>query len=231
MVDIRGTPSVPVGSCVRHNRRDRRLARRRAVRIRAPVLPYHLHRTDVTTVCSAPALTDVLPALLPVLILLLPDVSEISLGGFALKRAVDRAQTDAAEAREEAQIASERSPITRDLLPTQDGQPALRLYDAIPDGSRSRELLELFARNEALLRPAEIAPHLPPNEDGTSLTTAQARGVINALGRLETRLITTGVLDRRVLLKDFTDYDAEGAGRYGISPMDRVALRDHLEAR
>jgi len=82
-----------------------------------------------------------------------------------------------------------------------------------------------------LLTPEEIGVALAPTNGGTPLTKNQARAVLRNLSRAQGNLIQVGRLSREVLVKDFTRYDEEGAGRYGLSEADRVILARHLNSR
>jgi predicted ATPase len=111
-----------------------------------------------------------------------------------------------------------------------DEEPVLALHEHLVrhPASRSLELLRLFAQRNALT-PEEIGAALRPNEDGSTLSKNQARAVLRNLGRAEKTLRTRGTISRAVLLKDFDQYEQEGAGRYGLSERDRDALQAHLE--
>jgi hypothetical protein len=127
-------------------------------------------------------------------------------------------------------IVSPAKKTTAAATPATTGSPALSdvvtVYKharTIPD-SRTPELLELFAR-EPLLSPAEVGVELG---NGQPLTKAQGRAFIRNLSRMEGHLVEQGRISHRVLLKDFSTYDADGCGKYGFSDEDRAALRNHL---
>ena len=90
--------------------------------------------------------------------------------------------------------------------------------------SRTPRLLELFAR-EDLLTPEEIGIELG---NGQPLTKAQGRAIVRNLSRMQGHLIDKGKLSGEVLIKDFTGYKRESAGRYGLSDQDRAILTGHL---
>jgi hypothetical protein len=90
--------------------------------------------------------------------------------------------------------------------------------------SKTPRLIEIFAR-EQLLTPAEIGAALG---NGKPLTKAQARAVLRNLQQTEGYLLEEGRISRRVLVKEFASYEAEGAGRYGFSDEDKAVLRGHL---
>jgi hypothetical protein len=93
----------------------------------------------------------------------------------------------------------------------------------IPD-SRTAVLLELFAHQQ-LLTPAEVGVELG---NGQPLTKAQGRAIIRNPSRMERHLLEQGRISRRVLVKDFTGCETEGAGRYGFSDEDKTTLRGDL---
>ena len=45
---------------------------------------------------------------------------------------------------------------------------------------------------------------------------------------MEGHLLAQSKISRRVVSKHFSQYDMEGAGRYGLSEDDRAALSTHL---
>jgi hypothetical protein len=94
----------------------------------------------------------------------------------------------------------------------------------VPD-SRTPSLLELFAREDPLT-PEEIGIALGNRKP---LTKAQGRAIVRNLSRMQGHLIKQGRIAGPVLVKDFTGYEQEGAGRYGLSDEDRAALRTHLK--
>ena len=110
--------------------------------------------------------------------------------------------------------------------------PAVTIYEylATDPGSRTPEMLRVFSTNE-FLTPTEIGNGLAHTNDGSPLTASQARAILRNLSRAQGNLVRAGRLQREVLVKDFTGYDAEGAGRYGLAPEDRDALRAHLDDR
>lgn len=127
-------------------------------------------------------------------------------------------------------IVSAATQTTAAAAPAKTSSPAVSdvvaVYEharTIPD-SRTPELLELFAR-EPLLTPAEVGVELG---NGQPLTKAQGRAFIRNLSRMEGHLVEQGRISSRVLLKDFSSYDADGCGKYGFSDEDRAALRNHL---
>ena len=124
-----------------------------------------------------------------------------------------------------------RSPAVQPAMVTQQLNPAVAIYEylATDPSSRTPRLLELFTRSD-LLTPEEIGRGLAQTNDGAALTRAQARAILNNLTRAQKNLMRSGRLPREVLVKDFANYDSERAGRYGLSPTDREALRKHLEA-
>jgi hypothetical protein len=105
------------------------------------------------------------------------------------------------------------------------------LYEHLaPDvESRTLDLLRIFATHPPLT-PEEIAKRLTPYQGGVMFTKQQARAVLRNLSRAQTHLRRIGKIDRDVLVKDFSRYEEEGAGRYGLSDADREALRRHLGA-
>jgi hypothetical protein len=92
-------------------------------------------------------------------------------------------------------------------------------------GSRTPDLLELFVRTDAPLNPEEIGRELGT---GQPLSKRSARAVVRNLMRMEGGLLQRGHISRRVLVKDFSGYGAEGAGRYSLSVYDRDELRSYL---
>jgi hypothetical protein len=90
--------------------------------------------------------------------------------------------------------------------------------------SRTPRLIELFARAKPLT-PTEIGVALG---NGRPLTKAQARAVLRNLQQTQGYLLKEGRISRPVLVKDFTGYEDEAAGRYGFSDEDKAALRSHL---
>lgn len=90
--------------------------------------------------------------------------------------------------------------------------------------SHTPKLLELFAREDPLT-PEEIGIELG---NGTPFNKRQGRAFVRNLSRMEGHLLAQGKISRRVLSKHFSQYDQEGAGRYGLSDEDRAALRAHL---
>ena len=89
--------------------------------------------------------------------------------------------------------------------------------------SKTPRLIELFAREQPLT-PTEIGIALG---NGTPLTKAQARAVLRNLQQRRAPA-RQGRISRPVLVKEFAGYESEGAGRYGFSDEDKVALRGHL---
>jgi hypothetical protein len=90
--------------------------------------------------------------------------------------------------------------------------------------SHTPRLLELFAREDPLT-PEEIGIALG---NGTPFNKRQGRAFVRNLSRMEGHLLATGKISGRVLSKHFSQYEQEGAGRYGLSDEDRAALRAHL---
>ena len=90
--------------------------------------------------------------------------------------------------------------------------------------SHTPKLLELFARDDPLT-PEEIGIALG---NGTPFNKRQGRAFVRNLSRMEGHLVAQGKISRRVLSKHFSQYDIEGAGRYGLSEDDRAVLRTHL---
>jgi hypothetical protein len=91
--------------------------------------------------------------------------------------------------------------------------------------SRTPDLLDLFARADAPLSPEEIGRELGTEQP---LSKRSARAVVRNLSRTEGGLLKRGRIRRRVLVKDFSGYGVEGAGRYSLSADDRDELRSHL---
>lgn len=90
--------------------------------------------------------------------------------------------------------------------------------------SRTPALLELFAR-EALLTPAEIGVALG---NGQPLSKTQGRAIVRNLSRMQGHLLAQGRISNEILVKEFSGYEREGAGRYGFSDEDRAAIRAYL---
>ena len=90
--------------------------------------------------------------------------------------------------------------------------------------SYTPKLLELFAQEDPLT-PEEIGIELGK---GTPFNKRQGRAFVRNLSRMEGHLLAKGKISRRVLSKHFSQYELEGAGRYGLSDEDRAALRSHL---
>ena len=90
--------------------------------------------------------------------------------------------------------------------------------------SRTPALLELFA-HEDLLTPAEIGVALG---NGQPLSKAQGRAIVRNLSRMQGHLLDQGRISNEILVKEFSGYKREGAGRYGFTDEDRAALRTYL---
>jgi len=69
---------------------------------------------------------------------------------------------------------------------------------------------------------------LTPGADGRPVTKEQVRAILRNLGRSEAHLERNGILRRRVLAKDFSNYGRENAGRYGVSSRDQSALKEAI---
>ena len=92
-------------------------------------------------------------------------------------------------------------------------------------GPRSREILELLPAGKAAgLTPAELGREMAPWPGGSALTKASVRAAIRNVQRAEVHLLAEGLIDRRIVKIDFSDYDREGAGRYYVEREDRRIL-------
>ena len=116
-----------------------------------------------------------------------------------------------------------------DPIPEEQQNAAATLFQhvAAKGPGRTLELLEVFAREEPLT-PTELGLRLAPNPDGRPVTKEQVRAILRNLGRSEAYLDKNGILRRRVLVKDFSGYEREGAGRYGVSSEDQKVLREAI---
>jgi Mg2+ and Co2+ transporter CorA len=142
----------------------------------------------------------------------------------------DRPSPPAAAAERLPRVSEPSAPATdRDESASDGGNPAVAVYEylATDPSSRTPQMLKLFAISD-LLTPEEIGRGLAHTNEGNPLTPGQARAILRNLGRAQGNLMRAGRLTREILVKEFANYDAEGAGRYGLSPEDRKALRDHL---
>lgn len=117
--------------------------------------------------------------------------------------------------------------VERESTPEEQGNAAAILFQHVASKApgRTLELLEVFAKEE-LQTPSELGMRLTPSPDGRPVTKQQVRAILRNLARSEAYLETNGILRRRVVVKDFSDYDREGAGRYGVSPGDRKVLQE-----
>jgi Mg2+ and Co2+ transporter CorA len=108
-------------------------------------------------------------------------------------------------------------------------EPVVILYEHVArdDASKSPVLLRIFAEHD-LLKPEQIGELLAPANGNVPLTKHGARAVLRNLGRAQTHLRAAGGLERDVIEKDFTRYDDEGSGRYGLTEADRKVLKIHL---
>ena len=102
--------------------------------------------------------------------------------------------------------------------------PARRVFRRAV-GPRSREILELLpAGKPAALTPAKLGRKMAPWPGGSPLTKASVRAAIRNVQRAEAHLLAEGLIDRRIVKIDFSDYDREGAGRYYVEREDRRIL-------
>jgi hypothetical protein len=108
-------------------------------------------------------------------------------------------------------------------------EPVVILYEHLARDvvSKSPLLLRIFAEHD-LLTPQQIGELLAPANGNVPLTKRSARAVLQNLGRAQAHLQAAGSLERDVIQKDFTRYDQEGSGRYGLTEGDRKALNTHL---
>lgn len=105
---------------------------------------------------------------------------------------------------------------------------AITLHQETNPHNRSRRLLE--ALTEKSLTFSELAPHLPPNDDGSPLSKTQARAVYRNLKRTENRLLEKGAITAPVVRANFDMYDHDAGGRYYLAKA-AVAALDHLLGR
>ncbi len=115
------------------------------------------------------------------------------------------------------------------LTPAEQDDAAAILYEHVASKApgRTLELLEIFSREEPLT-PSELGMRLTPGADGRPVTKEQVRAILRNLGRSEAHLERNGILRRRVLVKDFSNYGRENAGRYGVSSRDQSALKEAI---
>jgi hypothetical protein len=102
--------------------------------------------------------------------------------------------------------------------------PARRVFRRAA-GERSREVLDLIpGSKEAALMPSELATRMAPGPNGARLSKSSARAAIRNVQRAESHLLAEGLIDRRVVLIDWSRYEREGAGRYYMSPDDKRVI-------
>ena len=97
----------------------------------------------------------------------------------------------------------------------------------VPEG-RSRELLELLPGEDPGLTPEEIADQMLPDKNAETLTKDSVRAVLRNIARAEASLLDEGLIADHVIVKNFGEYEKEGAGRYGLRPDQREALDRYL---
>jgi len=74
------------------------------------------------------------------------------------------------------------------------------------------------------LTPEELGQKMAPWPGGGRLSKASVRAAIRNVQRAEAHLLSEGLIDRRIVKIDFSDYDREGAGRYYVEREDRRIL-------
>lgn len=127
--------------------------------------------------------------------------------------------------------AAEPAPGAEDAAddgPASFAADAVTLHQETDPHNRSRRLLEALTAEPVTF--ADLAPHLPPNDDGSELTTAQVRAVYRNLKRTENRLLEEGAITAPVVQTNFDMYDADGGGRYYLAKPALAAL-DRLLGR
>lgn len=105
---------------------------------------------------------------------------------------------------------------------------AVTLHQETDPHNRSRKLLEALTTEPLTF--ADLAPQLPPNDDGSPLDNAQVRAVYRNLKRTENRLFEEGAISGPVVQTDFDRYEDDGAGRYFLTGPALAAL-DRLLGR
>jgi hypothetical protein len=111
---------------------------------------------------------------------------------------------------------------------SQAAADAVTLHQETDPHNRSRKLLEALTTEPRTF--GDLAPQLPPNDDGSTLDNAQVRAVYRNIKRTEGRLIKEGTISGPVVQTDFDRYDADGAGRYFLNGPALAAL-DRLLGR
>jgi hypothetical protein len=113
--------------------------------------------------------------------------------------------------------------------PVAPGAPdVVAVYERCEPELRSRELLELLPGDEPGLTPEEIADELAPDEKGETLTKDSVRAILRNIARAEGSLLKDGAIADHIIVKNFDEYEREGAGRYSLRREDRDALDRHL---
>ena len=122
--------------------------------------------SKVVQVCARPALEGLALAFIPAVLLLLPDVSELSFLSFAVKRTVEEARATAEEAQEAAKDAKATAVEARESTATvgETLLPAAR--EKVDVEAATPEGLELPADNDALIERLSTLweDHLEPFE-------------------------------------------------------------------
>lgn len=111
-----------------------------------------------------------------------------------------------------------------------DGNPANAVYSRTGEWSWTRELLVVLALADRPLTPEEISPMMSRQDDGTLYPKASIRACIRNVQRVEKNLQSEGVIDRGVLIVDWSGYDVDGANRYSLAANDKTAIRSLAEA-
>jgi hypothetical protein len=120
--------------------------------------------------------------------------------------------------------------VNGEVWPKQSGGQAFETHRARrifkrAVGLRSREILDLLPPGKAMaLTPEELGRKMAPWPGGGRLSKASVRAAIRNVQRAEAHLLSEGLIDRRVVKIDFSDYDREGAGRYYVEREDRRIL-------